>query len=152
MIVKPVDNLPELFVFLNTPANNKGVVPDGGSYAIKPDALYVGVYVAGVLEGVHEVRQFWLNVVECHCLYSPQCRGAAALRGHRMFCRWLLDNNPFTNSITMVPDATRQARSILALLGATRVGRLDAAYLWNGEEVSVTLYQLTRKQYEELAK
>lgn len=152
MIVKPVDNMIQLVRFLANPENTAALVDDGDVYALKPDALYVGIYDGDTLAGVHEVRQFWQNVVECHCIYGKDYRGSFALFGHRLFCCWLLENNPFTNSVTMVPDHTRQARSILALLGATRIGRMDAAYYRNGVPVPVTLYQLTRAQYEELAK
>lgn len=150
MIVKPVDNMPQLVRFLNEPDNTAALVDKGDFYALKPDALYVGIYDGAVLAGVHEVRQFWQNVVECHCIYAKPYRGRVALHGHKLFCRWLLENNPFTNSVTMVPDHTRQARTILAMLGATRIGRMDAAYLRDGVAVPVTMYQLTREQYEEL--
>lgn len=150
MIAKPVTDLPEMVAFLNDRENVAALVEPGGYYGLKPDALYIGIYDGDTLAGVHEVRQFWQNVVECHCVYGRAYRGKKALLGHKLFCRWLLDNNPFTNSVTMVPDATRQARTILALLGATRIGRMDAAYFWAGEAMPVTLYQLTRKQYEDL--
>uniref|UniRef100_A0A1A9VZ09 Uncharacterized protein n=1 Tax=Glossina brevipalpis TaxID=37001 RepID=A0A1A9VZ09_9MUSC len=104
-----------------------------------------------MLVGVHEVRPFWLGVVECHAIYAPDFRGRYALEGHRLFCRWLLENSTFTNSITLVPDTTKYGRVIIRLLGARRVGHLDDAYLSAGKPVGVTLYQLTRAQYEELA-
>lgn len=152
MRVEIVKNLPDMVRFLNDPEINAGIVEPGGFYALKPDALYVGIYDGPVLAGVHEVRQFWQNVVECHCVYGRAYRGRLALEGHKLFCRWLLDHNPFTNSVTMVPDTTKQARTILTLLGATRIGRMDAAYMWKGQPVPVTLYQLTREQYEDLVK
>lgn len=150
MIIKIVEDMPQMVAFLNDPDNTGALVDDGDYYGLKPDALYLGVYDGETLAGVHEVRQFWQNVVECHCVYGKHYRGRKALAGHKLFCRWLLDNNPFSNSVTMVPDETRQARSILALLGATRIGRMDAAYLRYGQPVPVTLYQLTRQQYEDL--
>lgn len=151
MIAKPVTDLRQLLQLVGDPETVAGIVEPGDHYAIKPDSLYIGIYDGETLAGVHEVRQFWQNVVECHCVYDKRYRGALALQGFRLFCRWLLANNPFTNSVTMVPDTTRQARTILRLLGATRIGRMDAAFYWNGQPVPVTLYQLTRKQYEDLA-
>lgn len=152
MDIKIVQDMPQMVAFLNNPENTAALVDSGDIYALKPDALYLGVYDGDALAGIHEVRQFWQNVVECHCVYGKGYRGRYALAGHKLFCRWLLANNPFTNSVTMVPDETRQARSILALLGATRIGRMDAAYFRYGQPVPVTLYQLTRAQYEDLAK
>lgn len=152
MIIKLVDNMHQMVEFLNDPENTAAIVDRGDYYGLKKDALYLGIYDGYELAGVHEVRQFWQNVVECHCVYGKKYRGKYALAGHKLFCRWLLENNPFTNSVTMVPDETKQARTILAMLGATRIGRMDAAYYRYGQPVPVTLYQLTREQYEELAK
>lgn len=151
MNIQLIDNLQTLWVFLNTEANTGNIVDDGDHYFIKPDALYLGVYEDKRLVGVHEVRAFWHSVVECHAIYAPGFRGKYALEGHRRFCRWLLANSTFTNSITLVPDTTRYGRTLIRLLGASRVGHLDDAYLSNGKPVGVTLYQLTRTQYEELA-
>lgn len=152
MIIKPVDNPIRLAEFLNDARNTGNIVDAGGKYLIKPDAMYLGIYEGLLLVGVHEVRNFWHNVVECHAIYDPGFRGAYALAGHKMFCKWLLDNSPFTNSVTMVPDATKYGRAIIRLIGATRIGHLDDAYLSNGNPVGVTLYQLKRSQYEELLK
>ncbi len=69
-----------------------------------------------MLAGVHEVRNFWHSVVECHAVYDPGFRGEYALQGHRLFCKWLLENSPFLNSITMVPDTTKYGRAIIRLL------------------------------------
>lgn len=66
------------------------------------------------------------------------------------FCKWLLENSSFTNSVTMVPDTTKYGRVIVRMLGATRIGHLDDAYISNGNPIGVTLYQLKRSQYEEL--
>lgn len=55
-----------------------------------PDALYLGIYEGVMLVGVHEVRPFWMGVVECHAIYAPDFRGRYALEGHRLFCLWLL--------------------------------------------------------------
>ena len=110
--------------------------------------VYLGIYEGLVLAGVHEVRNFWHSVVECHAVYDPGFRGEYALQGHRLFCKWLLENSPFLNSITMVPDTTKYGRAIIRLLGATRVGHLDDAYIRCGKPVGVTLYQLTRQQYK----
>ncbi|MCS1055274.1 DUF2824 family protein, partial [Escherichia coli] len=112
---------------------------------------YLGIYEGLVLAGVHEVRNFWHSVVECHAVYDPGFRGEYALQGHRLFCKWLLENSPFLNSITMVPDTTKYGRAIIRLLGATRVGHLDDAYIRCGKPVGVTLYQLTRQQYKEFS-
>lgn len=152
MIIKPVDNPIRLAEFLNDARNTGNIVDAGGKYMIKPDAIYLGIYEGLLLVGVHEVRNFWHNVVECHAIYDPGFRGAYALDGHKLFCKWLLDNSPFTNSVTMVPDVTKYGRAIIRLIGATRIGHLDDAYLSNGNPVGVTLYQLKRSQYEELLK
>ncbi len=150
MEIKLIDNPVKLQAFLNDQANTGNIVDAGDRYFIKPDAVYLGVYEGMMLVGVHEVRNFWHNVVECHAIYDPGFRGQYALEGHLLFCRWLLANSPFTNSITMVPDTTKYGRSIIGLLGATRIGHLDDAYLSNGYPVGVTLYQLPRSKYEEL--
>jgi len=152
MIIKLVDNPIKLAEFLNDARNTGNIVDTGGKYFIKPDAIYLGIYEGLLLVGVHEVRNFWHNVVECHAIYDPGFRGAYALDGHKLFCKWLLDNSPFTNSVTMVPDTTKYGRIIIRLIGATKVGHLDDAYLSNGNPVGVTLYQLKRSQYEELLK
>lgn len=152
MIIKPVDNPIRLAEFLNDARNTGNIVDAGGKYLIKQDAMYLGIYEGLLLVGVHEVRNFWHKVVECHAIYDPGFRGAYALDGHKLFCKWLLDNSPFTNSVTMVPDTTKYGRAIIRLIGATRIGHLDDAYLSNGNPVGVTLYQLKRSQYEELLK
>ncbi|EMM6760736.1 DUF2824 family protein [Pluralibacter gergoviae] len=151
MELKIIDSQQRLLDFLNDPLNTGNIVDVGDSYLIKPDALYIGVYEGLLLAGVHEVRTFWHGVVECHAVYNPGFRGEYALEGHRLFCRWLLQNSSFTNSITMVPDTTKYGRTIIRLLGATRIGHLDDAYLSNGKSIGVTLYQLTRRQYKELS-
>ncbi|WP_252355951.1 DUF2824 family protein, partial [Escherichia coli] len=61
-----------------------------------------------------------------------------------------VNKKQFLNSITMVPDTTKYGRAIIRLLGATRVGHLDDAYMSNGKPVGITLYQLPRSKYEEL--
>lgn len=151
MNIKPIENPIKLAEFLNDPINTGNIVDCNGSYHIKPDALYLGVYEGLVLVGVHEVRNFWQSVVECHAIYEPGFRGKYAHEGHVIFCKWLLENSSFTNSITMVPDTTKYGRAIIRLLGATRIGHLDDAFISNGHPVGVTLYQLTRSQYEELS-
>lgn len=138
-----------LRVFLNNPDITGNIVDVGAEYFIKPDALYLGIYEGLLLVGVHEVRNFWHSVVECHAIYDPGFRGKYALDGHKLFCRWLLENSPFTNSVTMVPDTTKYGRALIRLLGAERIGHLDDAYISNGEPVGVTLYQLKRSQYED---
>lgn len=152
MEIKLIDNPMKLAEFLNNPANTGNIVDVGDEYVIKNDALYLGIYEGLMLVGVHEVRNFWYTVVECHAIYDPGFRGEYALNGHRLFCKWLLENSPFTNSITTVPDSTKYGRSLIRLLGATRIGHMDDAYLKGGKPVGVTLYQLTRSQYEELLK
>ncbi|WP_368300450.1 DUF2824 family protein [Kluyvera sichuanensis] len=149
MELKIIDDPLRLQAFLNDPQNTGNIVESGLHYQIKPDALYLGVFEGLLLAGVHEVRNFWHTVVECHAIYESGFRGEYALNGHRLFCRWLLDNSPFTNSITMVPDTTKYGRAIIRLLGATRVGHLDDAYISSGKPIGVTLYQLTRQQYKE---
>ncbi|HAT2215894.1 TPA: DUF2824 family protein [Citrobacter freundii] len=151
MELKIIDDQMRLQAFLNDPDNTGNIVETGQQYHIKPDALYLGVFEGLILAGVHEVRNFWHTVVECHAIYERGFRGEYALNGHRLFCRWLLDNSPFTNSITMVPDTTKYGRAIIRLLGATRVGHLDDAYICNEKPVGVTLYQLTRQQYKEFS-
>ena len=150
MEIKLIDNPVKLAEFLNNTSNTGNIVDSGESYLIKHDALYLGIYEGLMLVGVHEVRNFWHSVVECHAIYDPGFRGEYALHGHRIFCKWLLENSPFTNSITMVPDTTKYGRAIIRLLGATRVGHLDDAFVSNGQPVGVTLYQLKRSQYEDL--
>ncbi|STT69248.1 Protein of uncharacterised function (DUF2824) [Klebsiella pneumoniae] len=150
MEIKLIDNPVKLRVFLNDQTNTGNIVDAGDRYFIKPDAVYLGVYEGMLLVGVHEVRNFWHSVVECHAIYDPGFRGQYALEGHRLFCRWLLANSSFTNSITMVPDTTKYGRAIIRLLGATRIGHLEDAYLSNGHPVGVTLYQLPRSKYEDL--
>lgn len=152
MEIKLIDNPVKLQAFLNDQANTCNIVDAGDHYFIKPDAVYLGIYEGLLLAGVHEVRNFWHSVVECHAVYEPGFRGEYALQGHRLFCKWLLENSPFTNSITMVPDTTKYGRAIIRLLGATRIGHLDDAYISNGQPVGVTLYQLKRSQYEDMQK
>ncbi|HGX5370399.1 TPA: DUF2824 family protein [Escherichia coli] len=120
MELKFIDNPVRLQAFLNEPGNTENIVEPGHTYYIKPDAVYLGIYEGLVLAGVHEVRNFWHSVVECHAVYDPGFRGEYALQGHRLFCKWLLENSPFLNSITMVPDTTKYGRAIIRLLGAIR--------------------------------
>lgn len=151
MQIKLINNPVKLAAFLNNPENTGNIVDAGSSYYIKPDAVYLGIYEGVTLAGVHEVRNFWHSVVECHAIYDPGFRGEYALQGHRLFCKWLLQNSTFLNSVTMVPDTTKYGRAIIRLLGAERIGHMDAAYTSNGTPVGVTLYQLPRQKYEELA-
>lgn len=150
MEIKLVDNPLRLVEFLNDQRNTGNIVDASDSYLIKPDALYLGIYEGALLVGIHEVRSFWHTVVECHAIYTPGFRGKYAHEGHVLFCKWLLENSSFTNSITMVPDTTKYGRAIIRLLGATRIGHMDAAFISNGNPVGVTLYQLTRDKYEGL--
>ncbi|MEB6533278.1 DUF2824 family protein [Pantoea stewartii] len=151
MELRIVDDPVRLRQFLNNSVNTGRIVDKGQEYFIKPDALYLGIYEGILLVGVHEVRNFWHSVVECHAIYDPGFRGEYALQGHRLFCKWLLQNSTFLNSVTMVPDTTKYGRAIIRLLGAERIGHMDAAYASNGQPVGVTLYQLPRQKYEELA-
>lgn len=152
MELRTIPDLGRLRAFLNNPEITGNIVDVGNEYLIKPDALYLGIYEGVLLVGVHEVRTFWHSVVECHAIYDPGFRGKYALDGHKLFCRWLLENSAFTNSVTMVPDTTKYGRALIRLLGATRIGHLDDAYISNGQPVGITLYQLTRSQYEEMLK
>ncbi len=111
MEIKLIDNPVKLAEFLNNPANTGNIVDSGDKYYIKPDAVYLGIYEGLVLAGVHEVRNFWHSVVECHAVYDPGLRGEYALQGRRLFCKWLLENSPFLNSITMVPDTLVSSRN-----------------------------------------
>lgn len=149
MELRTIPELGRLRAFLNNPDITGSIVDHCSEYLIKPDALYLGIYEGLLLVGVHEVRTFWHSVVECHAIYDPGFRGKYALDGHKLFCRWLLENSPFTNSVTMVPDTTKYGRALIRLLGATRIGHLDDAYISNGRPVGVTLYQLKRTQYED---
>ncbi|CNH80474.1 Uncharacterised protein [Yersinia massiliensis] len=149
MELRAIPDLGRLRAFLNNPDITGNIVDHDSEYLIKPDALYLGIYEGLLLVGVHEVRTFWHSVVECHAIYDPGFRGKYALDGHKLFCRWLLENSPFTNSITMVPDSTKYGRALIRLLGAERIGHLDDAYISNGKPVGVTLYQLKRTQYED---
>lgn len=99
MELKFIDNPVRLQAFLNEPGNTENIVEPGHTYYIKPDAVYLGIYEGLVLAGVHEVRNFWHSVVECHAVYDPGFRGEYALQGHRLFCKWLLENSPFLNSV-----------------------------------------------------
>lgn len=152
MIIKPVDNPIRLTEFLNDPRNTGNIVDAGSSYYIKPDALYLGVYEGSILAGVHEVRKFWHSVIETHPIYDAGFRGKYVIDGHMLFIGWMLDNIEFTNIVTMVPDTTRYGSVAALAVGASRVGHLDDAYISNGKEIGVTLYQLTRKKCEELMK
>ncbi|CNE35612.1 DUF2824 family protein [Yersinia intermedia] len=149
MELRIIPDMGRLCAFLNNPNNTGNIVDAGDKYLLKPDALYLGIYEGVLLVGVHEVRNFWHSVVECHAIYDLGFRGKYALDGHKLFCRWLLENSPFTNSVTMVPDTTKYGRSLIRLLGATRIGHLDDAYISNGKPIGVTFYQLTRSQYED---
>ncbi|MDR5020040.1 DUF2824 family protein [Yersinia rochesterensis] len=149
MELRAIPDLGRLRAFLNNPDITGNIVDHDSEYLIKPDALYLGIYEGLLLVGVHEVRTFWHSVVECHAIYDPGFRGKYALEGHKLFCRWLLENSPFTNSVTMVPDTTKYGRALIRLLGAERIGHLDDAYISNGKPVGVTLYQLKRTQYED---
>ena len=149
MELRAIPDLGRLRAFLNNPDITGNIVDHDSEYLIKPDALYLGIYEGLLLVGVHEVRTFWHSVVECHAIYDPGFRGKYALDGHKLFCCWLLENSPFTNSVTMVPDTTKYGRALIRLLGAERIGHLDDAYISNGKPVGVTLYQLKRTQYED---
>ncbi len=150
MEIKLIDNPLRLREFLNDRSNIGNIVDHNDQYFIKPDAVYLGIYEGLLLVGVHEVRNFWHSVVECHAIYDKGFRGKYAFEAHKLFCKWLLENSSFTNSITMVPDTTKYGRVIIRMLGATRIGHLDDAYISNGDSVGVTLYQLNRSQYEVL--
>lgn len=75
MEIKLIDNPVKLAEFLNNPVNTGNIVDSGDKYYIKPDAVYLGIYEGLVLAGVHEVRNFWHSVVECHAVYDPGFRG-----------------------------------------------------------------------------
>lgn len=75
MELKFIDNPVRLQAFLNEPGNTENIVEPGHTYYIKPDAVYLGIYEGLVLAGVHEVRNFWHSVVECHAVYDPGFRG-----------------------------------------------------------------------------
>ena len=68
MELKFIDNPVRLQAFLNEPGNTENIVEPGHTYYIKPDAVYLGIYEGLVLAGVHEVRNFWHSVVECHAV------------------------------------------------------------------------------------
>lgn len=70
MEIKLIDNPVKLAEFLNNPVNTGNIVDSGDKYYIKPDAVYLGIYEGLVLAGVHEVRNFWHSVVECHAVYD----------------------------------------------------------------------------------
>lgn len=152
MEIKIINNPIRLSEFLNDKSNTGNIVDSNDQYFIKPDALYLGIYEGVLLVGVFEVRNFWHTVVECHAIFDAGFRGKYAFDAHKLFCKWLLGNSQFTNSVTMVPDTTKYGRVIVKMLGATRVGHLDDAYTSNGKPVGVTIYQLKREQYEELLK
>ncbi|HGN0378707.1 TPA: DUF2824 family protein [Proteus mirabilis] len=152
MEIKIIDNPIRLSEFLNDKSNTGNIVDSNDQYFIKPDALYLGIYEGVLLVGVFEVRNLWHTVVECHAIFDAGFRGKYAFDAHKLFCKWLLENSQFTNSVTMVPDTTKYGRVIVKMLGATRVGHLDDAYISNGKPVGVTIYQLKREQYEELLK
>lgn len=71
MELKFIDNPVRLQAFLNDPGNTENIVEPGHTYYIKPDAVYLGIYEGLVLAGVHEVRNFWHSIVECHAVYDP---------------------------------------------------------------------------------
>ncbi|MFW5394162.1 DUF2824 family protein, partial [Yersinia sp. 2544 StPb PI] len=66
MELRIVPDMGRLCAFLNNPYNTGNIVDAGDKYLIKPDALYLGIYEGVLLVGVHEVRNFWHSVVECH--------------------------------------------------------------------------------------
>ena len=70
MELKFIDNPVRLQAFLNEPGNTENIVEPGHTYYIKPDAVYLGIYEGLVLAGVHEVRNFWHSIVECHAVYD----------------------------------------------------------------------------------
>lgn len=72
MEIKLIDNPVKLAEFLNNPVNTGNIVDSGDKYYIKPDAVYLGIYEGLVLAGVHEVRNFWHSVVECHAVYDTR--------------------------------------------------------------------------------
>ncbi|WP_272659097.1 DUF2824 family protein [Providencia sp. PROV113] len=150
MEIKLIDNLERLKSFLNEPRNTGNIVDKGDSYFIKPDAFYLGVYDGLTLIGVHEVRTFWHSVIEVHPIYDSGFRGKYVLDGHRLFFDWVIKNISFTNMVTMVPDKTRYGAVAALAVGASRIGHMDDAYVSYGEPVGVTLYQLTRKQCEDI--
>lgn len=150
MHLKVIDDPIRLSEFLNDPNNTGNIVDKGSNYFIKPDALYLGIYEGSLLVGVHEVRPFWHSVLETHPIYDPGFRGKYVIDAHSLFLNWLLKNSTFTSVITMVPDKTRYGASAALAIGAERAGRMDDAYVSNGNPVGVTLYQLTRSRCEEL--
>lgn len=151
MKLKIVENMVDMVAFLNNPDVTGAIVSKGDTYGLKPDALYLGIYEGWELVGVFEVRQFWQNVIEVHGMFKHGFRGCYALESYRLLSAWLIENNPFTNSVTMVPDNAKFGRSLVTLLGATRIGVMADAFFVNGEPVSVTLYQMTRQQVEKAA-
>ena len=70
MKIKLIDNIDRLRAFLDDRTNTGNIVDEGDHYQIKPDAVYLGIYEGLILTGVHEVRNFWHSVVECHAIYD----------------------------------------------------------------------------------
>lgn len=148
MNIKLIEDMPGMVQFLNNPDMIKYIVSEGDSFALSPDTLYLGIYERDELVGVYEIRTFWRSVIECHGTYHPNYRGSFALRSYKAICKWLLENLPFTNAITTVPDNAKFGRSLVVRLGARRVGHMDDAFVHNGQVIGVTWYQLTRREIE----
>ncbi len=95
---------------------------------IKPDAVYPGIYEGlPVLAGVREVRNFWHSIVECRGV-RPWIPWVNMHARASIILQWLRNAHSLTASIS-VPITTKYGRAIIHLLGATRVGHLDDAYI-----------------------
>jgi hypothetical protein len=152
MEIKLIEDIAGLIAFLNDTNNTGNIVEAGQLYHIKPDAIYVGIYKDSELVGVMEARKFWHSTIEIHPIFSAHYRGEKAIDAMRLFFGWMLANFTFTNLITMVPETTRYGAVAALALGASRIGILQDAFIWYGEPVAVTLYQLPRAACEELCR
>lgn len=150
MEIKLIDDIGALIAFLNRPENTGNIVEEGQLYHIKPDAIYVGFYKDGELVGVMEARKFWHSTIEIHPIFSTNYRGKKAIEAMRLFFGWMIEKFSFTNLITMVPDTTRYGAVAALALGAIRIGILQDAFIWQGQPVSVALYQLPRRICEDI--
>lgn len=84
MEIKLIDDPVRLRQFLNDRSNTGNIVDHNDQYFIKPDAVYLGIYEGLLLVGVHEVRNFWHTVVECHAIYDAGFRGKYAFESHKL--------------------------------------------------------------------
>ncbi|MCZ5798235.1 DUF2824 family protein [Escherichia coli] len=144
MEIKLIDNPVKLAEFLNNPANTGNIVDSGDKYYIKSDAVYLGIYEGLVLAGVHEVRNFWHSVVECHAVYDPGFRGEYARKEIGLaFWRYILTNTTVQCVTSFAARKFRHGQMYCAMIGLKRVGTIKKYF--KGVD-DVTFYSATREE------